>query len=166
MTGDEIRARLDGPKPLVRGFIELEKQLQPAGFELTLGSVHALKSSGSLDFSNERRTRAELEDLEFENGLLHLQAGAYVIRYNEVVAIPKDIMALILPRSTLLRNGATLYTAVWDPGYEGRGHGLLSVYNPQGLKLYPNARIGQIIFLKLSRPVYQGYKGIYQYEGL
>ena len=166
LTEAEIRALISDPKPLVRDFVELRKQLQPAGFELTLRSVQTFRSAGSVDFSNEKRSQGNLENLEFEDDTLQLPAGAYVVRYNEVVALPKDIMALIFPRSTLLRNGATLYTAVWDPGYEGRGQGLLSVQNPHGLRLYANARIGQMIFFKLSKRVRKGYKGTYQHEGL
>lgn len=65
-----------------------------------------------------------------------------------------------------MRSGAILYTAVWDPGYRGRGQGLLNVYNPKGIKLKLNARIGQLVFFRLGKPSMRPYKGFYQKEGL
>ncbi|MEI2760841.1 MAG: hypothetical protein V9E95_01185 [Methanothrix soehngenii] len=39
--------------------------------------------------------------------------------FNEIVNIPGDVAALARARSTLLRCGASLETALWDPGYLG-----------------------------------------------
>jgi dUTP pyrophosphatase len=40
------------------------------------------------------------------------------------------------------------------------------VYNPQGFRLYRNARIVQMIFFLLSRDVVQGYQGRFQGENI
>jgi dUTP pyrophosphatase len=88
------------------------------------------------------------------------------ITYNEVVHLPQNIMALGLPRSSLLRCGVNIHTAVWDAGYSGRSQSLLVVYNPMGFLLHRNAKVLQLIFFQLSRPVEQGYTGIFQGENL
>lgn len=94
-----------------------------------------------------------------------LDRGAYLAVFNEKVNIPKNIVAIAEPRSSLLRSGATTHTAVWDPGYSGRSRCLLAVFNPLGLVLYRNARILQLVFFKVLGEVGEGYSGRYQGEG-
>ena len=74
-------------------------------------------------------------------------------------------MALATPRSSLLRCGVTVNTAVWDTGYSGRSQSLLVVYNPRGIRLEKNARIVQLVFFTLDRET-EGYRGAYQGENL
>ena len=74
-------------------------------------------------------------------------------------------MALARPRSSLLRCGVTVGTAVWDAGYSGRSQSLLVVYNRQGVRLQKNARIIQLIFLRLTGET-KGYQGVYQGENI
>ena len=83
--------------------------------------------------------------------------------YNEVVRMPLDVVAIARSRSTLLRNGASMETAVWDPGYHGRSSSMLVVHNPYGIRLKKNARVAQLIFFK-TEEVEKGYAGVYQKE--
>jgi len=64
-----------------------------------------------------------------------------------------------------VRAGATVLTAVWDAGYTGRSEVGLVVYNERGIWLKKNARIMQLIFLKLSGKT-EGYAGIYNFENI
>jgi len=167
LSGGEIRRLIQSSQPLVSGYIDLERQLQPAGFELTVAEVFAFKGSGSLGFKDEDRRLPPFRPIRLSaERFTRLPPGAYLVRYNEVVRLPPNLLALIFPRSSLMRSGAILYTAVWDPGYHGRGQGLLNVYNPHGFKLKLNARIGQLVFIRLSRPASRPYRGAYQREGL
>jgi len=166
LSREEILELIKGVKPLVKGYIDLERQLQPAGFEFTVGELAAFSSAGTIDFSNKHRRISEITSLKLsDRKSTFLPTGSYVIRYNETASLPLDLLSVVLPRSSLMRSGAILYTAVWDPGYEGHGQGLLCVYNPHGIHMYKNARICQAIFLRLSAPVKEGYRGIYQREG-
>jgi dUTP pyrophosphatase len=88
-----------------------------------------------------------------------------MITYNEIVHLPKDIMALGRPRSSLLRCGVSVGTAVWDAGYEGRSQSLLVVHHPQGFRVQKNARIIQLVFLTLTGES-AGYTGVYQGENI
>ncbi len=139
-------------------------QFQPCGVDLTLKSVHKYKNAGKIDFDNKERKLSETEELQFENDEVHLPQGAYKVVYGEFVKIPKDAAAFVYPRSSLLRCGATLGSAVWDPGYEGRGEAMLVVNNPHGIILKKNAKIGQMVFVKLSEATTQLYEGIYKGE--
>ena len=70
--------------------------------------------------------------------------------FNEIVSIPRNVAAFARSRSSLLRRGATLETALWDPGYRGRSQSLLVVYNPAGLRLKKNARLLQLVFMRFD----------------
>lgn len=151
---------------LITGYIELERQVQPCGFDLSLRGVEAFLDSGCVDFSNLERRLPSTRALEPDSGgWFNLSMGSYLVVYNEVVKLPLDIAAIARPRSTLLRCGATLETAVWDPGYHGRSCSLLVVHNPRGIRLRRDARIAQLIFFRV-RAAGEGYRGVYQMERL
>ena len=86
------------------------------------------------------------------------------MRYNEVVNIPADVFAIGRTRSSLLRSGAQIGTALWDSGYRGRSGSLLTVHHPDGLELVRGARILQLVFFQLAAPAERTYAGAYQDE--
>jgi len=166
LSKPDIHKLLKQDPPLVEGYINLEEQLQPNGFDLTLREVALLQSSGKIAVENSQRLVSDLAPLVFEGlGFIDLMAGAYIITYNEIVHLPRNITALATPRSSLLRCGVTVNTAVWDAGYSGRSQSLMMVYNPQGFRLQRNARIVQLVFLKLTQET-EGYHGAYQGENI
>ena len=142
-----------------------DSQFQPAGVDLTLKDAFVFESAGSIDFDNSERKLSEVKKLEFDaKGWLHLAKGAYKIVYNEAVKIPSDCIALAFPRSSLLRCGAFLQCAVWDPGYEGRSEALLIVRNEHGVTFKKGAKIGQMIFIRLAEDATSVYEGRYKGE--
>lgn len=152
---------------LIRDAPNIALQLQPNGVELTLSSVERFTEAGRLAFDNTERVNAPTESIPFdEDGWAYLPQGAYVVRFNEVVSIPRGYGALAKPRSSLLRSGATLHTAVWDAGYVGRGMSLLTVYNPHGFWLKRNARIVQLVLFVLDGEADEVYRGEYLGEGV
>jgi dUTP pyrophosphatase len=166
LTRKDIQELLKQKPPLIEGFINLEEQLQPNGIDLTLRQVAMLQSPGKVAASNSQRVVSSLSPLVFDGlGYIQLMPGIYSITYNEVVNLPQNVMALATPRSSLLRCGVTVNTAVWDAGYSGRSESLLVVYHPQGFQLQRNARIIQLIFFRLTEQT-QGYQGIYQKENM
>jgi dUTP pyrophosphatase len=164
LSKPEIQRLLKRTPPLVEGYINLEEQLQPNGVDLTLRDIALPQSSGRITV--QQRLLPELAPLVFDGtGFIDLMPGAYIITYNEIVNLPKNIMALARPRSSLLRCGVSVGTAVWDAGYSGRSQSLMVVYNPQGFRLQKNARIIQLIFFRLGQKT-EGYQGIYQGENI
>ncbi|MFN3973939.1 MAG: deoxyuridine 5'-triphosphate nucleotidohydrolase [Dehalococcoidia bacterium] len=163
---ESIRERLHAVPPLVDGWVDLEAQLQPHGFDLTLREVAAFRGAGLVGAGQEREL-APTASMPFDDtGALTLGPGAYLITFNEVVHLPLDLVALAFPRSTLLRCGVSVHNAVWDAGYHGRSQALLVVFNPGGFRVVRNARLVQMVFLRLGHPVAQGYQGRYQGENL
>ena len=166
LSRQDIRRLLKKKPPLIEGYINLEEQVQPNGVDLTLREVALPQSAGRIAAEDSQRRVSDLAPLVFDGlGFIDLVPGAYIITYNEIVHLPKNIMALARPRSSLLRCGVTVNTAVWDAGYSGRSQSLMVVYNPQGFRLQRNARIAQLIFLRLSQKT-EGYQGAYQGENI
>ena len=166
LSRQEIGRLLKKKPPLIEGCIDLEQQLQPNGIDLTLRDIALTQSSGQIAAEDSQRVVSDLAPLVFDGlGFIDLVPSAYIITYNEIVHLPNNIMALARPRSSLLRCGVTVGTAVWDAGYSGRSQSLMVVYNPQGFRLQKNARITQLIFLRLSQKT-EGYQGAYQGENI
>ena len=148
---------------LVTDIVDEQIQVSPNGVELTLHKIFSFLGSGTVDFSNEERQIPDYEELPVEGGAYQLKPGTYLVTYNETVHIPTDMIAIGRPRSSLLRSGVTIESAVWDAGYKGRSRGLLTVYNPHGFIVKPNARLLHLIFFKLLQET-QSYDGAYQGE--
>jgi dUTP pyrophosphatase len=166
LSGSDIRRLIKAKPPLIEGWLNLDEQVQANGFDLTLRDCALMRSGGQVAVDNRDRTVAGLSPLAFNGeGYLDLAPGAYMITYNEIVHLTKNIMALGRPRSSLLRCGVSVGTAVWDAGYEGRSQSLLVVHNPLGFRVQQNARITQLIFLTMTGES-EGYKGIYQGENI
>ncbi|MCL2679503.1 MAG: deoxyuridine 5'-triphosphate nucleotidohydrolase [Dehalococcoidia bacterium] len=164
LAKEDILELIQTDPPLVQDYQDLDAQLQTNGFDLSLRSISVLTSAGRLALDNSNRVISRQEKLEFgADGVLHLAPGVYSIIYNEIVNLPRDVMALGRPRSSLLRCGASLHTAVWDAGYSGRSESLLTVHNPLGIDLEKDARVLQLVFSRLTRTS-ESYSGRYQGE--
>ncbi len=152
---------------LVSGYIDLETQLTPNGFDLTAADIFEFDDPGALDFSNKERVVPESKKILPEKkgkekfGWWELKKGAYKIRTNEIVTLPNDLIGIAFTRTSLLRMGAFTQHGVWDAGFRGRGEFVLVVENPKGIKIKQNARVTQLIFTKINETI-RGYEGVYK----
>lgn len=167
LNRQELRQRI-ADSNLIRGYINLDKQLTPNGFDLTAGDIFSFDSAGALDFSNTERMLPGGAKLcpvkKNENdkwAWWHLEPGAYKVKTNEVITLTNDLVAMAFPRSSLLRMGAYTQCGVWDAGFSGQSEFILIVNNPFGVSVKQNARVIQIVFLPVNE-VDSGYSGIYQ----
>ena len=166
LSNQDIQKLLKQKPPLIEDYTNLEEQVQPNGIDLTLREVSMLQSSGRIAVADSQRLVSDLTPLVFDGlNFIDLIPGAYIITYNEIIHLPKNVMALATPRSSLLRCGVTINTAVWDAGYSGRSQSLMVVYNPQGFRVQKNARIVQLVFFRLTQET-EGYQGAYQGENI
>jgi len=149
LSSNELRKLIKANPPLLENAIDVETQIQPNGLELTLKEIKTIEGVGAVDFDNSERKVPEANTLEFgSDGWIYLTKGIYKVLFNEIVNIPMNLAAIAKPRSSLIRCGATLETAVWDAGY----------------RLKKNARIMQLLFYTLDTEVEEGYSGVYQNE--
>lgn len=155
---------------LIEGYIDLGVQLTPNGFDLTVANIFEFKTSGALDFSNKERKVPEGKEVlprkknpRDKFGWWNLKKGAYRVKTNEVVNLPNNLIAIASSRTSLLRMGANTAHGVWDAGFKGKSEFILVIDNPKGIELKQNARIAQLIFMRINKTD-KGYQGIYQHK--
>jgi dUTP pyrophosphatase len=165
ISREDILKMLETSPPLVENLCDAGRQVQPNGIDLTLREIAMFGSPGSLGSAGEGRVLSVTSPLVFDGlGRVDLPPGCYLVTYNEVVNLPRNVMALARPRSSLLRCGVSIHNAVWDAGYSGRSQSLMVVYNQHGFRLHRNARVVQMVFFCLSSDVARGYDGMFQGE--
>lgn len=165
LVREDLLAALEARPPLVEGLLDREVQVQPHGIDLTVARVYRFLSPGRVGFPSALTDLPAVEEIPFApDGWVHLPPGAYRIRLAERVTLPLDVFAIARPRSSLLRMGVHVGTALWDAGYSGRGEALITVHNPHGLWLQHRARVLQLVFFRLDSPPQRGYAGRYQGE--
>ena len=153
---------------LIEEYINLDKQLTPNGFDLSVSKIFEFSSSGALDFSNAERLISQTKEImpkklnpDDKFGWWELKKGAYKVRTNEAVNLPNDLIALAFSRTSVLRLGAFTQHGIWDAGFKGRGEFILVVENSQGIKIKQNARMAQLVFFKVDET--ESYEGIYKH---
>lgn len=144
---------------------DAKHQLQPASVDLTLDKVYRFKGKGAIDFDNSERVISEVEEISFNDDWVDLPKGAFKVQYAEEVRMPEDLAAIAFTRSSLARCGCDIYNGWWDPGYRGKGEGLLIVHNPEGVRLRKGAKIVQLVFVPLNASGHL-YDGVHRGENL
>jgi len=162
----EIQELINKEK-LIEDYINLDKQLTPNGFDLTISKLFKFTASGALDFSNQERVIPETPEIlpqkinpEDKFGWWQLEPGLYKVRTNETVNLPNNLIALAFTRTSLLRMGGFTQHGVWDAGFQGKGEFILAIENKAGARIKENARVAQLVFLGVDET--EGYQGIYK----
>ncbi|MBI3991065.1 MAG: deoxyuridine 5'-triphosphate nucleotidohydrolase [Candidatus Omnitrophica bacterium] len=152
---------------LITDYINLDVQITPNGFDLTVRRIFEFDTPGALDFSNKERKlpagkklTPQKEDAESKFGWWNLKKGAYKVVTNETVNLPRDLIGIAFSRTSLLRMGAFTQNGVWDAGFRGKSEFILVVENQHGIKIKENARIVQLTFERINKTE-KGYDGIY-----
>ena len=121
-------------------------QTEGRGVDLTVTEVYEVAEPGRVDFGggelesadlepHERQYRNEDDDYEW----WYLDAGQYLLEYNESLALPEDVVATVQTRDAVRARGAfhpTLRVQTLD-------HVPLSV-GGAGLRLKENARVSTL----------------------
>ncbi len=166
ITGRNLSERLQVSPSLIEEMVDPGVQIQMNGVDFTLKEVARFRDEpGAIDFDNSKRRTPGTDPIAPDaDGWWRLEPGSYWVVYNEIVNIPADVFAIGRTRSSLLRSGASVKTALWDSGYSGRSGSLMVVNNRAGIHLHQNARIMQLVFFGLDEPAEKTYSGLYQDE--
>lgn len=149
----------------------LEEQYQPAGIDLTLGSIKELSYTSGVMYGLLKNAKVLPEQKDVEEKKVQVagmfQAGyvlqphiCYIATTVEKIKIDKNSGQLYLPRSSLLRSGITVDTAFGDPGFYGHLSFLVRNNNPAMFFLEKGVRFAQLININAS-DVIKGYDGDY-----
>lgn len=107
----------------------------------------------NVDYLNSKGKNS-FDIVELEQGQrFDILPGEYVIFSTfEAIKLPKNIMAVLYPRSSVNRRGLSVdLTGIIDAGYEG--HLIIPVRNntkSQTIRVYPGERFCQLVFEELS----------------
>ncbi|MEK7574954.1 MAG: dCTP deaminase [Patescibacteria group bacterium] len=130
------------------------------GFTFMVPKIWHLTTHGreALEITHFDKNNAGFFDVvELEEGqYFELLPQEYILVSTlETIKIPKDLMAILYPRSSTNRKGLSLdLTGIVDSGYEGQlTLPLRNNTRSQSVRLYPGERICQIVFEELKEPV-------------
>lgn len=134
------------------GLVHLDTQRAAAGLDLTVGRISRVTGPGALDFGGSEFAPAgrklltpELADPDDDYGWWELEAGTYVVRFNEALALEEGQLGVVHPLPRLQQAGASHPTFVAD-GDEERLETLLTV-GEAGCRLKENCRTSRLLLL-------------------
>jgi deoxycytidine triphosphate deaminase len=88
--------------------------------------------------------------------------GAYALTFNEKVTIPPNYTGFILHRSSIMRSGGMIVSAIWDPGFTTGDNDMgttLFVHVP--IEIEKDARVAQF-YMMSNETVDELYNGQFQ----
>jgi dUTP pyrophosphatase len=157
----ELKRRIQ-EEGLVKDYINLDDQLQPNGFDMTLQRVERYLDEGIV-YTNSKKKLPAMGEVTLQNNMWFIQQGVYLGYLNEEVKIPKGLCAIHTQRSTLARCGCFTPVGFWDSGYNGRGTVVLNVANKHGIVIEKNTKVVQMFFIPVFGDSFM-YNGQYQNE--
>ncbi len=161
-------------RELPNGTKALSYGLSHAGYDLTLSPkgfmvIDNSKPIGALDvkaFDKELMYEATPVE-ELGSTFFILPPFSYALGVSvELLTMPSNIMGLTDGKSTYARQGTIINVTPIEPGWSG--HLTICIVNPLAfpVRIYANEGIVQVMFVRLSEAVGQGYgDGKYQNQG-
>ncbi len=168
---------INGEKYLRKQYSYLDlddEQLQPNGIDLTLNKLFKLIHDDKKMYGlyKNKKVKPQLESIDSNNVLIGGQISdvfclaphtCYIGETTEQIKIGKHNVQLYFPRSTLLRCGIDVRTAVGDAGFVGKLSFLLENKTDEPFYIEKGARFAQLIDFQAS-DVIREYDGDYQEE--
>lgn len=157
-----------------------EKDYQPSGLDLRLGKVFVLDSDENYSYGlyggNKRipnhveKKEDYLKMLDLPHDKEEVYTGwfldpnkAYICQVQEQIKIGENNAQFYLPRSTLLRAGINVYTALGDLGYNGHLSFLVINHGTKPFFIEKGERFAQLVDFGV-RGGSESYDGDYQEE--
>ena len=133
--------------PFVDGIVHEPTQTAGRGLDLTVAEMHRVAGPGRVDFGGGEREAADREPVEAERrdpdddyGWWSLDAGRYLLSYNESLSAPDDLSLVLQPHEAVLARSAA------HPTLHVRSLGTVPLsVGGAGLRLKENARISTLL---------------------
>lgn len=145
LTADAVAEQLDG-------LVHLDTQRAGDGLDLTAASIFRTTGPGQLDFGGSEfreapRTRLDpvYEDPEDDYGWWDLEQGAYIVRYNESIAVTDEQTAVVAPLERTVLAGAHHGACIFSDGRDPLEM-LLNV-SRMGCRLKENCRLSRLVII-------------------
>jgi dUTP pyrophosphatase len=139
-----------------------ETCIQQAAVDLRLENIWSMTDVFQID-EESKQHRQPTKLTPGEDGYFTLQPGSYECSFDHDIEIGDDEAALVVTRSTLIRNGVFLTSGLWDPGFKGRGGCCMHVHGGV-MRIKPGTRVGQFVAWKVgnAQGKYDGDYGLDQ----
>ena len=148
-----------------------DEQRTPNGIDLTLGNVYEVKSNGYI-YGLLKEGKNVPPHIMVQSETISTHGGnikgwvlkphtSYILEVENEIQISDDCMQTYYPRSTLLRSGCTLHTAVGDAGYNGKLAFLFINHTSNDFVLEEGVRFAQLVDHQITGSSKQ-YDGDYQ----
>lgn len=138
-------------KPLIEHFDK--SKLQSCSYDISLDHDIMVYSDeiGEIDLLKAGDIKNSLVNRIIDDNGYVIKPGEYIMCHvKEIINMPMDYMAIILPRTTFNRVGLGLRVQYLNPTYSGKLYLGLKNNSPIAIRIYPRINIGQIIFFKLN----------------
>lgn len=141
-------------KGIVTGLSERElTNPEGAGFDLRIGELYEVAGSGFLGI-DQRETPNMTLIAKYEEGkttqVVLKPHTYYVMQTVEKVNMPEDLLAIMMPRSTLFRSGVYVFGGQVPPGYKGGLNMGMYNYRNTDFRLEMGARVVHIMFFEVK----------------
>ena len=131
----------------VQNLYNPDKQIQPNAIDFDVDSIQQLLTGSQVIITDNSKVMCEQVSVPENNGMFHLGANQeYDISSKVYVEIPEGKAAILVLRSTFVRNGMWLASGLYDSGFKGNIGAVLHTGN-NAVTLARGTRIGQIIFI-------------------
>lgn len=169
---DEVLQRVKSQK-LIENLGNREvKNPEGVGIDLRLGAVYKITEGGAFiqgdrgkGLGSRKGVKTELVAQYQKRGRqkeIIIKPGDYYLASTlETINIPKDLMPVVYPRTSLFRAGLLLLNSKTDPGYKGTLTIGLKNLSEFEVKLQLGARICNIVFFKIGGQTVS-YRGQHQ----
>lgn len=152
-----------------------DKDYQPSGLDLRLGKVFYLdgkrdETYGLIDGQKYLPEHKELKPIllhhrenDYVTGWKLIPDQPYICQVKDQIQIGDHNAQFYLPRSTLLRAGVNVYTALGDLGYNGYLSFLVINHGPRPFFVQRGERFAQLVDFEVQGGS-ESYNGDYQEE--
>jgi len=137
-----------------------EDCVQQAAVDLRLENIWEMHGEFLID-EEKKQHRQTSKLTPDEEGYYNLAPGSYEVSFDHDISIGADEAALVITRSTLVRNGILMASGLWDPKFVGRGGCCMHV-NGGPMRIKVGTRIGQFVTWKVlnAQGEYDGSYGL------
>ena len=149
-----------------------EKDYQPSGLDLRVAKVFVLSPEFGKDLGIYNGKKILPDQMEYEpieicddgkniKGWSLKPGKAYIFQVQDPIKIGDKNAQFYLPRSTLLRAGVNVYTALGDLGFNGHLSFLVVNHNYNNFFIEQGERFAQLVDFEVKGSE-EGYQGDYQ----
>lgn len=153
-----------------------DEDVQPNAIDLRIGKIlrniteteemrDGIKTRVLHDFSliNDEKVHLPKEEIRPKDGVYSLKQGYYLVEFENRIQVGEHESGLVVPRSTLMRNGVVVFSCLYDSGYCGKMIAGMQVFAPRAY-FGEHERIAQYLCFD-AESVHQ-YHGSYQEAAL